>query len=33
MILLTNSARPNPVGLEGYGLSIVETRPIPHQES
>ncbi|MFT4792781.1 MAG: 3,4-dihydroxy 2-butanone 4-phosphate synthase/GTP cyclohydrolase II [Paracoccaceae bacterium] len=33
MILLTNSKRPNPVGLEGYGLSIVETRPIPHQES
>jgi 3,4-dihydroxy 2-butanone 4-phosphate synthase/GTP cyclohydrolase II len=33
MILLTNSRRPDPVGLEGYGLSIVETRPIPHQES
>jgi 3,4-dihydroxy 2-butanone 4-phosphate synthase/GTP cyclohydrolase II len=33
MILLTNSARPAPVGLEGHGLSIVETRPIPHQES
>ncbi|MGG7565570.1 3,4-dihydroxy-2-butanone-4-phosphate synthase [Rhodovulum sp. DZ06] len=32
MILLTNSPRPDPVGLEGYGLSIVETRPIPRTE-
>ena len=28
MVLLTNSPRPNPVALEGYGLSIAETRPI-----
>jgi 3,4-dihydroxy 2-butanone 4-phosphate synthase/GTP cyclohydrolase II len=29
MILLTNSPIPKVVGLEGYGLSIVGTRPIP----
>jgi 3,4-dihydroxy 2-butanone 4-phosphate synthase / GTP cyclohydrolase II len=29
MVLLTNSPAPRPVGLEGYGLSIVGTRPIP----
>src|SRR5690625_4074555 len=29
LILLTNSPRPRPVGLEGYDLEIVETRPIP----
>jgi 3,4-dihydroxy 2-butanone 4-phosphate synthase/GTP cyclohydrolase II len=29
IILLTNSARPKVVGLEGYGLSITGTRPIP----
>ena len=28
MILLSNASR-NIVGLEGYGLRIVETRPIP----
>lgn len=28
LILLTNSPRPRPVGLEGYDLEIVETRPI-----
>ncbi len=32
MILLTNSPRPKVIGLEGYGLSIVETRPIPRRE-
>jgi len=29
MILLTNSSPMRIVGLEGYGLSVVETRPIP----
>jgi 3,4-dihydroxy 2-butanone 4-phosphate synthase/GTP cyclohydrolase II len=29
LILLTNSPSPRPVALEGYGLSIVGTRPIP----
>jgi 3,4-dihydroxy 2-butanone 4-phosphate synthase / GTP cyclohydrolase II len=29
LILLTNSAKPKVVGLEGYGLSIEGTRPIP----
>ncbi|MCX7643975.1 MAG: 3,4-dihydroxy-2-butanone-4-phosphate synthase [Rhodobacteraceae bacterium] len=29
IVLLTNSARPRIVGLEGYGLSIAGTRPIP----
>ncbi len=29
IVLLTNSAKPKVVGLEGYGLSIVGTRPIP----
>ncbi|NNU81519.1 3,4-dihydroxy-2-butanone-4-phosphate synthase [Halovulum dunhuangense] len=28
MVLLTNSPKPNVVGLEGYGLSIAGTRPI-----
>ena len=31
MILLTNSPAPKVVGLNGYGLSIVETRPIPRR--
>ncbi len=31
LILLTNSARPKVVGLEGYGLSIEGTRPIPKE--
>jgi 3,4-dihydroxy 2-butanone 4-phosphate synthase / GTP cyclohydrolase II len=29
LILLTNSATPKVVGLEGYGLSITGTRKIP----
>ena len=29
---MTNSPNPRPVGLEGYGLSIVGTRPIPATE-
>ena len=29
VVLLTNSAKPKIVGLEGYGLSIADTRPIP----
>ena len=29
IVLLTNSARPKVVGLEGYGLAISGTRPIP----
>ena len=29
MILLTNSPALKVIGLEGYGLSIAETRPIP----
>ena len=29
LILLTNSPSPRPVGLEGYGLTITATRPIP----
>jgi 3,4-dihydroxy 2-butanone 4-phosphate synthase/GTP cyclohydrolase II len=29
LVLLTNSPSPRPVGLEGYGLAIVGTRPIP----
>ena len=33
LILLTNSPNPKPVGLEGYGLSIVGTRPILPRES
>jgi 3,4-dihydroxy 2-butanone 4-phosphate synthase/GTP cyclohydrolase II len=33
MILLTNSPARRIVGLEGYGLSVVETRPIPKQEA
>jgi 3,4-dihydroxy 2-butanone 4-phosphate synthase/GTP cyclohydrolase II len=32
MILLTNSPSPRVVGLEGYGLSIEGTRPIPTEE-
>jgi 3,4-dihydroxy 2-butanone 4-phosphate synthase/GTP cyclohydrolase II len=32
LVLLTNSPNPRPVGLEGYGLSIVGTRPIPPAE-
>jgi 3,4-dihydroxy 2-butanone 4-phosphate synthase / GTP cyclohydrolase II len=33
MILLTNSPAMRIVGLEGYGLSVVETRPIPRREA
>ena len=33
LILLTNSPNPRPVGLEGYGLSIAGTRPIPPPET
>jgi 3,4-dihydroxy 2-butanone 4-phosphate synthase/GTP cyclohydrolase II len=33
MLLLTNSPSPKVVGLEGYGLSIVGTRPIPNAET
>jgi 3,4-dihydroxy 2-butanone 4-phosphate synthase/GTP cyclohydrolase II len=29
LILLTNSPSPKVVGLDGYGLSIAGTRPIP----
>jgi 3,4-dihydroxy 2-butanone 4-phosphate synthase / GTP cyclohydrolase II len=29
LVLLTNSPNPKPVGLEGYGLTIAGTRPIP----
>ncbi|MEO1549170.1 MAG: 3,4-dihydroxy-2-butanone-4-phosphate synthase [Pseudomonadota bacterium] len=32
LILLTNSPSPKVVGLEGYGLSIAGTRPIPQHE-
>ncbi len=32
LILLTNSSTPRVVGLDGYGLSIIGTRPIPRQE-
>jgi len=32
MVLLTNSPSMRIVGLEGYGLSVVETRPIPRGE-
>jgi 3,4-dihydroxy 2-butanone 4-phosphate synthase/GTP cyclohydrolase II len=32
MMLLTNSPSPKVVGLEGYGLAIVGTRPIPKAE-
>ena len=32
LLLLTNSPNPRPVGLEGYGLSIVGTRPISTPE-
>ncbi len=32
LVLLTNSPSPRPVGLEGYGLAIVGTRPIPRSE-
>jgi 3,4-dihydroxy 2-butanone 4-phosphate synthase/GTP cyclohydrolase II len=33
MILLTNSPPMRIVGLEGYGLTVVDTRPIPRSES
>ncbi len=33
MILLTNSPSPRPIGLEGYGLAIAGTRPIPPAEA
>ncbi len=32
LVLLSNSPNPRPVGLEGYGLAIVGTRPIPTRE-
>jgi len=32
MILLSNSARKHIIGLEGYGLTIVDQQPIPSQE-
>ena len=32
LVLLTNSPSPRVVGLDGYGLSIVGTRPIPTAE-
>ncbi|MGD1925590.1 MAG: 3,4-dihydroxy-2-butanone-4-phosphate synthase [Paracoccaceae bacterium] len=32
LIMLTNSPTPKLVGLEGYDISIVETRPIPPRE-
>ena len=32
LILLTNSPAPRLVGLDGYDISIVETRPIPQRE-
>jgi len=32
LILLTNSPKPRLVGLDGYDISIVETRPIPQRE-
>ena len=32
MILLTNSPAPKVVGLEGFDLEIVGTRPIPKRE-
>ncbi|MEL6265471.1 MAG: 3,4-dihydroxy-2-butanone-4-phosphate synthase [Pseudomonadota bacterium] len=31
MVMLTNSPLPRVVGLEGYGISIVDTRPIPRR--
>jgi 3,4-dihydroxy 2-butanone 4-phosphate synthase/GTP cyclohydrolase II len=32
LVLLTNSPSPRPVGLDGYGLRIAGTRPIPGRE-
>ncbi|MEM7239806.1 MAG: 3,4-dihydroxy-2-butanone-4-phosphate synthase, partial [Pseudomonadota bacterium] len=32
MIMLTNSPAPKVVGLDGYDLTIVDTRPIPRRE-
>jgi len=32
LVLLTNSPSPRVVGLDGYGLTIVSTRPIPPHE-
>ncbi len=32
MVLLTNSPPPKIIGLDGYGLTIVGARPIPHRE-
>jgi 3,4-dihydroxy 2-butanone 4-phosphate synthase/GTP cyclohydrolase II len=32
MVMLTNSPAPKVVGLEGYGISIIGTRPIPKRE-
>ncbi|MEM7497299.1 MAG: 3,4-dihydroxy-2-butanone-4-phosphate synthase [Pseudomonadota bacterium] len=32
MIMLTNSPAPKVVGLEGYGITIVDTRPIPKRQ-
>ena len=33
LILLTNSPAPKVVGLDGYGIEIVETRPLSHEET
>ena len=32
LIMLTNSPAPKLVGLDGYDIEIVETRPIPNRE-
>jgi 3,4-dihydroxy 2-butanone 4-phosphate synthase/GTP cyclohydrolase II len=32
LMILTNSPSPRPIGLDGYGLTIVGTRPIPSSE-
>ena len=33
MILLSNTARRTIVGLDGYGLSVTDVRPIPPMEA
>ncbi|MEO1317464.1 MAG: 3,4-dihydroxy-2-butanone-4-phosphate synthase, partial [Pseudomonadota bacterium] len=32
MVMLTNSPAPKVVGLEGYGIKITDTRPIPKRQ-
>ncbi|MEL7138009.1 MAG: hypothetical protein AAFP67_03120, partial [Pseudomonadota bacterium] len=32
MVMLTNSPAPKVVGLEGYGITITDTRPIPKRQ-